>query len=208
MCEDVSRSVGEHAPHEMANPLYFIRRFPWASAAVAVAIGYLLVPEERSRSLSPIPEMLAELVRKQQVKVETTKAGTDSQGMLKSLVVMGLTWALRTGLTYAGQQLAAAAMQKPPQAGTRKRRRTPAGAIATRRTLEHDTVMLCEAAPSIDSKRYCRALPIIQRTPARTELVENPRQERGSTDSNNLLSDHPRLTLAAAAAAGLLSVGW
>jgi hypothetical protein len=116
--QDVSRSVGDikRTASEMANPLYFIRRFPWVSVGVAVAIGYLLVPKKK-QVFTPDPEMLAELVRKQQVKVETSKAGTESQGMLKSLVVMGLTWALRTGLTYAGQRLAAAAMQKPPQDG-------------------------------------------------------------------------------------------
>jgi hypothetical protein len=116
--QDVSRSVGgiKRTAREMANPLYFIRRFPWASAGIAVAIGYLLVPKKK-QVVTPDPEMLAELVRKEQVKVETSKAGTDTQGMLKGLVVMGLTWALRTGLTYAGQRLAAAAMQKPPQDG-------------------------------------------------------------------------------------------
>jgi hypothetical protein len=56
--------------------------------------------------------MLAELVRKQQIKLDTTKAGSDTQGMLKGLVVMGLTWGIRTGLSYIGQQIAAAAAKK------------------------------------------------------------------------------------------------
>jgi hypothetical protein len=93
---------------EMANPLYYIRRFPWASAAAAAAVGYLLVPK-RKKVITPDPEMLAELVRNQQIKLDTTKAGGDTQSMLKGLVVMGLTWGLRTGLSYVGQQIAAAA---------------------------------------------------------------------------------------------------
>jgi hypothetical protein len=103
---DVSRSA-----REMTNPLYYIRHFPWTSAAVAAAIGYLLVPKKK-QVIKPDPEMLAELVRNQKIKVDTVKAGTDSQGLLQSLVVMGLTWALRTGLAYAGQQIAAAAARK------------------------------------------------------------------------------------------------
>lgn len=104
------RDVGRSA-REMANPLYYIRRFPWASAALAVAVGYLLVPK-RKQVIKPDPEMLAELVRKQQVKLDTTNATAETQGMLKSLAVMGLTWAVRTGLSYMGQRLASAAMNK------------------------------------------------------------------------------------------------
>jgi hypothetical protein len=103
---DVTRSA-----REMANPMYYIRRYPWASAAAAAAIGYLLVPKKK-KVITPDPELLAELVRNQQIKLDTTKASGETQGMLKSLVVMGLTWGLRTGLSYIGQQIAAAAMNK------------------------------------------------------------------------------------------------
>ncbi len=100
---DVSRSA-----RQMTNPLYYMRRFPWASAAAAAAIGYLLVPKKK-HIIKPDPEMLAELLKKHQINLENVKAASDSPGMLKSLAVMGLTWAVRTGLAYAGQQLAAAA---------------------------------------------------------------------------------------------------
>ena len=103
---DVKRSA-----QEMTNPLYYVRRFPWATAAAAAVVGYLLVPKKK-QVIKPDPEMLAELLKKHQINFDTTKAASDSQGMLKSLAVMGLTWALRTGLTYAGEQLAAAAARK------------------------------------------------------------------------------------------------
>lgn len=111
---EVGRSAREmkNRAREMTNPLYYIRHFPWASAAAAAMIGYMLVPKKK-QVITPDPEMLAELVKKQQVRLETSKAGPESHGMLKSLVVMGLTWGLRTGLNYAGQRLAAAAMNKP-----------------------------------------------------------------------------------------------
>jgi len=113
---DVRRSTREMADHarEMTNPLYYIRRFPWASAAAAVAIGYLLVPKKR-QVIKPDPEMLAELVRKHQVKVDTSPASKDKQSMLQSLAVMGLTWAAKTGLNYATQHLATMAMNRQPQ---------------------------------------------------------------------------------------------
>ena len=107
------RDVGRSA-RKMANPLYYVRRFPWASAAVAVAIGYLLVPK-KNQVIEPDRKMLAEMVRKNQVKVDTSKAGTEKQGMLQSLVVMGLTWALRTGLSYAAHRFTSAAAQRAHQ---------------------------------------------------------------------------------------------
>jgi hypothetical protein len=118
---EVKRSTREMAEQarELASPMYYIRRFPWASAAVAVGIGYLLVPKRR-QVIKPDPEMLAELVRKQQVKVDTGKASQDKQSMLQSLAVMGLTWALKTGLNYAGQHIASAAMNKSSTAPREK----------------------------------------------------------------------------------------
>jgi len=100
---DVRRSASE-----MANPMHYIRRYPLATAAVAAAVGYLLIPKKK-QVIKPDPEMLAELFKKQQINLDSPQVSSESKGMLKSLAVMGLTWALRTGLTYAGQQLAAAA---------------------------------------------------------------------------------------------------
>ena len=100
---DVRRSASE-----MANPMHYIRRYPLATAAVAAAVGYLLIPKKK-QVIKPDPEMLAELFKKHQINLDSPQVSSESKGMLKSLAVMGLTWALRTGLTYAGQQLAAAA---------------------------------------------------------------------------------------------------
>ena len=99
---------------QITSPMFYIRRFPWARVAVAALVGYALVPK-RKKIITPDPEMLAELVRKQQVKVDTSKASKESQSVLRSLLVMGLTWGVRTGLNYFGQQLAAAAMSPKPK---------------------------------------------------------------------------------------------
>jgi len=111
--DDVSRSVREvgRTAREMASPLYLIRNYPWASAAVAGAVGYLLVPKKKHQQIvKPDPEMLAELVRKEQIKLDTSKASAESQGMFKSLAVMGLTWAARAGMKYMAERFTSAAM--------------------------------------------------------------------------------------------------
>jgi hypothetical protein len=111
---DVKRSTREMAEQarELASPMFYIRRYPWASAAAAIAVGYLLVPKKR-QVIKPDPEMLAELVRKQQVKLDTGKVSQDKQTMLQSLAMMGLTWAVKAGMNYATQHLATMAMNRP-----------------------------------------------------------------------------------------------
>jgi hypothetical protein len=111
--DDVSRSVREvgRSAKEMASPLYLIRNYPWVSAAVAGAVGYLLVPKKRQQQVvKPDPELLAELVRKEHIKLDTSKASSETDGMLKSLAVMGITWAAKTGMNYMVQRLTTAAM--------------------------------------------------------------------------------------------------
>jgi hypothetical protein len=110
---DVSRSVREagRSARKMASPLYLIRNYPWASAAVAGAVGYLLVPKKKHQQIvKPDPELLAELVRKEQIKLDTSKASGETGGMLKSLAVMGITWAAKAGMNYMVQRATTAAM--------------------------------------------------------------------------------------------------
>lgn len=109
---------------KLAHPMFLIRRFPWASVALAAGIGYALVPK-RKTVVMPDREMLAELIRKEQIKVDTSKATKDSQGLFRSLAVMGLTWGVRTGLNYMGQRVAAAAVNPT------SKRETPKEAPAT-----------------------------------------------------------------------------
>ncbi len=111
--DDVSRSVREvgRSAREMASPLYLIRNYPWVSAAVAGAVGYLLVPKKRQQQVvKPDPELLAELVRKEHIKLDTSKASGETDGMLKSLAVMGITWAAKAGMNYMVQRLTTGAM--------------------------------------------------------------------------------------------------
>jgi hypothetical protein len=96
--EDVTRSA-----KAMASPSFYVRKFPWATLAIAAGVGYLLIPKKK-QVIKPDMEALAELVRKNQVKINTAKA-EESQGMVKTLAVMGLSWAAKTGMNYIMQQM-------------------------------------------------------------------------------------------------------
>lgn len=111
--QEVSRSA-----KAMASPSFYIRKFPWATMAVAAGIGYLLIPKKK-QIVQPDMEALAELVRKNQVNINASKASQESQGMVKTLAVMGLSWAARAGMNYLVQQLTAAgAKGKAPEPAT------------------------------------------------------------------------------------------
>ncbi|HVT30401.1 MAG TPA: hypothetical protein VHE81_20490 [Lacipirellulaceae bacterium] len=115
------RDVGRSA-RAMTNLSFYVRQFPWATMAAAVAAGYILVPKKRE-AVYPDAKTLADLVKRQQVRVDTSKAAKETQSLARTLLVMGLTWAARTGLNYVGQRLTGAALQKgswPPTATTGK----------------------------------------------------------------------------------------
>ena len=101
--QDVSRSA-----KAMASPSFYIRKFPWATLAIAAGVGYMLIPKKK-QVIKPDMEALAELVRKNQVNINASKAAEESQGMVKTLAVMGLTWAAKAGMNYVVKQLTTAA---------------------------------------------------------------------------------------------------
>jgi hypothetical protein len=82
--------------------------------AVAAGMGYVLVPKKK-KVVHPDMEALAELVRKNQVHINTSKA-EESQGAVKALAVMALSWAARAGMNYLLQQMTTVAKAKAPTA--------------------------------------------------------------------------------------------
>jgi hypothetical protein len=118
------RDVGRSA-RAMTDVSFYVRKFPWATMAMAAGIGYLLVPKKK-QVVYPDPETIADLVSKNQVRVEASTAPTGSKGLVESLVVMGLTWAARTGLNYIGQQLTAAAANKAKASSSKESESTAA----------------------------------------------------------------------------------
>jgi hypothetical protein len=90
---------------------FYVRKFPWAVAGAAVVAGYMLVPK-RKPVIKPDPEMIEELVRQKKIKVESVTKQPDKPGMMKSLVMMGLTYAVKAGAQYVTQQMTSAAQNK------------------------------------------------------------------------------------------------
>jgi len=101
--QDVTRSA-----KAMASPSFYVRKFPWATLAIAAGVGYMLIPKKK-QVIKPDMEALAELVRKNQVNINSSKATEESQGMVKTLAVMGLSYAAKAGMNYIIQQLTTAA---------------------------------------------------------------------------------------------------
>jgi hypothetical protein len=90
---------------------FYVRKFPWAVAGVALVAGYMLVPK-RKPIIKPDAETIAELVKQKKIRVESVSQQPEKPGMMKTLLMMGLTWAVRNGATYATQQFTAAAQKK------------------------------------------------------------------------------------------------
>lgn len=100
----------------LADWRYYVRRYPWISAAAAGAVGYLIVPR-RKEQVTPDPKALAEWARQQRLVVQPQERPAASSGLISSLTsTLGRTL-LRSALAYAGQhfgQVLAAKMANAP----------------------------------------------------------------------------------------------
>jgi hypothetical protein len=90
---------------------FYVRKFPWAVVGAAALAGYMLIPK-RKPVIKPDPEMIQELVRQKKIKVESVTKQPEKPGMMKSLLMMGLTYAARAGAQYVTQQMTTAAQNK------------------------------------------------------------------------------------------------
>ena len=91
---------------------FYVRRFPWAVAGLAALAGFMLIPRKKQVNVvTPDPDALAELIKKKQLRVETAGTTKDSQSMMKSLLLMGITWAAKVGMNYMSERVRAAATQ-------------------------------------------------------------------------------------------------
>src|SRR5262245_42769051 len=100
---DVGRSA-----RAMTDIGVYVRRFPWASVAIALAAGYFLVPR-RKEVIDPDPATLARLVKENQIRVETVPREHSPQGLLKSLLATGLMAVARMGMNLIVTRITSAA---------------------------------------------------------------------------------------------------
>jgi hypothetical protein len=97
----------------------YVRRFPWAAVGVATLAGFALIPRKKA-VISPDQEALAEMVRKKQLRLDVDHKAEKKQGMLASVVAAAAAWAAKAGMSYLGERMRAAAIQKAheePHAG-------------------------------------------------------------------------------------------
>lgn len=109
------RAVSRDA-RAMTDWTLYVRRFPWATVAIAAAAGFALIPRKKA-VISPDQQALAEMVRKKQLRLNVDHKAEKQQGMIGSLVAMAAAWAAKAGMSYIGERMRTAAMNKPHQEG-------------------------------------------------------------------------------------------
>jgi hypothetical protein len=98
-------SVSESA-RVMTDWRYYVRQFPFATAAVAAAVGYLLIPR-RPQVIVPDAQTLAKMARNNQVWVKTgaPKSSEGPRGMLAGLVALAAGALGRAAVAWVGEQM-------------------------------------------------------------------------------------------------------
>jgi hypothetical protein len=89
----------------------YVRRFPWAAVAIATVAGFALVPRKKA-VISPDQEALAEMIRKKQLRLDVDHKAEKKQGMVGSLVAMAAAWVAKAGMSYIGERMRTAAVNK------------------------------------------------------------------------------------------------
>jgi hypothetical protein len=104
------RAVSRDA-RAMTDWTLYVRRFPWAAVAIAALAGFALIPRRRA-VISPDQQALAEMVRKKQLRLDVDHKAEKKQGMFGSLVTMAAAWAVKAGMSYIGERMRTAAINK------------------------------------------------------------------------------------------------
>jgi len=93
---------------EMTDWRFYVRRFPWAAAGIALAAGYAVVPK-RTEIVSPTPETLGKLAKDDKLVVKRKPKAASSETLAGTLLTLAATAATRAAVGYIGGKLAAVA---------------------------------------------------------------------------------------------------
>jgi hypothetical protein len=93
---------------------YYVRTYPWASMAVAAAVGYIVVPR-RLEVLTPDPDTLARLARQDRLVVKPKAEAEPKKGLPGTLFTFLSSMVIRGALAAIGQQVAAYFTAHPEQ---------------------------------------------------------------------------------------------
>jgi hypothetical protein len=105
---DISVDEASATARQWSDWRYVVRRYPWATVALAAAVGYLIVPG-RPRVISPDADTLIALAKKHKLVLgeEPKKPTASLPGKLMALV---LAAAGRTAMAYMTEQVKNAAV--------------------------------------------------------------------------------------------------
>lgn len=124
-----AEQIAENA-RTMTDWRYYVRSYPWASMAVAAAVGYIAVPR-RLEVISPDAATLARLAKQDRLVVKPKAEAEPKKGLPGTLFTFLSSMVVRGALAAIGQQVAAQFTAKPEQASPP----APAPVTSGRRTL-------------------------------------------------------------------------
>jgi hypothetical protein len=99
--EDV-RGIVENA-RVITDWKHYVRRYPWACMAGAVAVGYLVIPR-RLEIMRPDPDTLAELAKTNRLIVNSQPQPQLRGGTVASMFTFLANTFVRAAIGYMGQQ--------------------------------------------------------------------------------------------------------
>lgn len=117
---DATRTA--EAAKQLADWRYYVRQFPWVSAAAVAAAGFMLVPRRRER---PIVDeaALEKMVAENRVVVIPQKHQETKRSMIGSVGALVAAAAGRAAMSYVSQRLTE--MSRPVEKSDEARIRSP-----------------------------------------------------------------------------------
>ncbi|REK18799.1 MAG: hypothetical protein DWQ37_03050 [Planctomycetota bacterium] len=93
-----------HETRRLANWRTYLHDYPWACVGAAVAVGYLAVPN-RPQIVTPNPDDLAKLAKRNQLVVKQSPKGTTTQNFARTSATFLGNMLLRAAVAFIGQQV-------------------------------------------------------------------------------------------------------
>jgi len=106
---DVDRVVDQ--TKQLADYHYYVERHPWLCIGAAALIGFLAVPQ-RPQIVTPDPDDLATLAKRNQLVVKKSPKGSKSTSAAQTAARFLGHLLVRATVSYVGQKLGAAAERK------------------------------------------------------------------------------------------------
>lgn len=80
-----------------------VRRFPWATAGLAAAVGYLVIPKQRVENVVD-PDALRKMAKDQRVVVTPPSHEKQPKGMVNTVMALVVAALAREAINYVGDR--------------------------------------------------------------------------------------------------------